>query len=121
MKTEPFTGRSAEMRKPTTWLASEDLMDTGKELIEVEIAGVFRHKDAEFDNGRKETVYALSFTGKDKQLVLNATNRKTLVNMFGTTEVKKWIGKKIKLYVKEGVRMMGKTTRGIRIKDESTT
>jgi len=119
MKSEPFTGRSAEMRKATNWLSSEDLMDTGKDEIEVEIAGVFKHKDAKFDDGRTETVYALAFAGKEKQLILNATNRKILVNMFGTTKVADWIGKKVKLYVKDGVRLGKTITRGIRIVDQS--
>lgn len=119
METESFAGRSAEMRKDTPWLASEDLMDLGKEPV-VEIAGVFKHKNAVFDDGRKDTVYALAFKGGKKQLVLNATNRKRLVDMFGTTKVDQWIGKKIRLYVEDGVRKpggaRGETTRGIRVR-----
>ncbi len=119
METEKFTGRSAEMRKDTPWLSSEDLMDVGKD-VEVEISGVFKHKNAVFDDGRKDTVYALAFKGKTKQLVLNATNRKRLVAMFGTTKVDQWIGKKISLYVEDGVRKpggaRGETTCGIRVR-----
>jgi len=117
MKSDPFHGRSAEMRKPTNWLASEDLLDLGP--VPVVIEGVFKHVDAEFDGGRKETVYALKFKDKQKQLVLNATNRKTLVDMFGTTKVDQWIGKTITLVVVDNVRKpggkRGETTTGIRI------
>jgi hypothetical protein len=118
MKTEPFTGKSPEMKKPTPWLASEDLLDAGD--VKVTISGVFKHKDAKFDDGRVETVFALAFAGKERQLVLNATNRKTLVDKFETTDVKAWIGKEIVLYVDRDVRKPGggKSERccGIRIR-----
>jgi hypothetical protein len=110
---QPFEGRSAEMKKDSPWLASEDIM--GLE-IEVEIEKVFRHQDVEFDAGRKEkTVYSIAFVGKKKQLVLNSTNRKTLVAKFGVN-VKDWAGKKATLYVDQNVRLMGKKVCGIRIK-----
>ena len=118
MKTEPFTGKSPEMRKDSPFLSSEDLLDAGD--VKVVIEGVFRHKDAIFDDGRKETVYAISFVGKQRQLVLNNTNRKTLVAKFGTTKVSDWIGKEVTLHVVSGVRKpggaKGETTTGIRIK-----
>jgi hypothetical protein len=118
MKSEPFDGKSPAMKKDTPWISSEDLLDAGE--VAVEIEGVFKHVDAEFDEGRKETVYSLAFKGKQRQLILNATNRKTLVNKFGTTDVKKWIGQTITLYVKKDVRKpggkRGETTCGIRVK-----
>jgi len=119
MDGEDFVGRSAEMRKSTPWLASEDLMDLGQDVI-VEIEKVRHYKDAVFDDGRKEEVWSLKFKGKQKELVLNATNRKKLVSMFGTTKVPEWVGKKITLYVEDGIRKpggkRGETTTGIRIR-----
>lgn len=119
METEEFAGRSAEMRKESPWLASEDLMDLDRD-VEVEIEGVYKHKGATFDDGRKEDVFALKFKGKQKQLVLNATNRRKLVSLFNTTKVQEWIGKKISLYVDYNVRKIGgrkgETTCGIRIR-----
>lgn len=119
MESEPFSGRSAEMRKPTPWLSSEDLMDIGRD-VEVEIEAVFLHRGAVFDDGRKEDVYALKFKGKEKQLVLNATNRKRLVDLFGTTKTQEWAGKRIALYVEHGIRKpggkRGETTTGIRVR-----
>ena len=119
MQSESFQGRSAEMRKESPWLSSEDLMDIGHN-VEVEIEGVFRHQDAVFDDGRKATVFALKFKGRAKQLVLNATNRKRLVELFDTTKVQTWIGKTIRLYVDPNVRKPGgsrrEMTRGIRIR-----
>ena len=118
MESQPFDGTSPEMKKPSPWLASEDLLDRGP--VAVEIEQVYRHRDAVFDDGRKETVYALKFKDRQKQLILNATNRKRLVEMFGSTQVKTWIGKKIGLYVDPDVRKpggaRGETCCGIRIR-----
>lgn len=114
MQSQKFEGHSADMRKPTNWLASEDLMDKGD--VKVTIEGVYKHVDAMFDNGRKETVFSLKFVGAKKELVLNATNRKTLVKKFGTPDVTKWAGKEIALYVEKGVKFQGKETTGIRIR-----
>lgn len=113
-KGEAFEGRSAEMKKETPWLSSEDLMDLGD--VKVTIEGCFRHTNVEFDAGRKEKqIHTIKFKGKSKQLVLNSTNRKTLVQKFGTN-VKDWKGKEVMLWVDKNVRMMGKTVSGIRIK-----
>jgi endo-1,4-beta-mannosidase len=113
MKTEPFDGRASEMRK-STWLASEDLAGLGD--VEVEILRVHRNHDVEFEAGRKEkVVYSLEFKGANRQLVLNSANRKRLAGLFGS-DVKAWSGKKVKLYVDTNVKLMGKTTSGIRIR-----
>jgi hypothetical protein len=118
MKSEPFDGKSPAMKKDTPWLSAEDLLDAGE--VAVEIEGVWKHTDAVFDDARKETVHALQFKGKQRQLILNATNRKTLVAKFGTTDVKKWIGQSITLYVQKDVRKpggkRGETTCGIRVR-----
>lgn len=110
---EVFEGRSSEM-KESPWLASEDLMDVGD--VTVKIVACHRYRDVEFDKGRKEsTVYTLQFEGKTKQLVLNNTNRKTLVAKYGTN-VKEWADKEVVLYVDKNVRFAGKRVCGIRIK-----
>ena len=113
-KSQVFEGRSAEMKKDSPWLASEDLIGLGD--VKVVIESVFRHADVEFDAGRKEkVVYSVKFKGKSKQLVLNSTNRKTLVGKFGVN-VKDWADKEVILYVDPNVRMMGKVVPGVRIK-----
>ena len=109
-----FEGRSAEMKKDSPWLASEDLQDLGD--VKVIIEAVYRHADVEFDAGRKEKwVYSLKFQGKQKQLVLNSTNRKAIVGHYGT-DVSKWKGKELTLYVDPDVRLMGKKVCGIRVR-----
>lgn len=114
MKTTEYTGTSAGMRQETPWLASEDIMEPGS--VEVTIERCYHHVGAEFDEGRKEDVYALAFRGKTKQLVLNATNRKTIVAALGV-DVRKWVGATCTLYVHGPFRAFGRMTHGIRIKD----
>ncbi len=114
MSSEQYEGRTAAMRT-SPWLASEDLDGLGE--VEVSIEAVYLHKDAVMQDGRKQPkLYSIKFVGKERQLVLNATNRKTIVGKYGTN-VKDWAGKKVVLFVKDGVRCpSGGTTKGIRIK-----
>lgn len=109
-----YEGRTAAMRS-SPWLASEDLDGLGD--VEVTIEAVYQHKDAVMQDGRKQPkLFAVKFTGKERQLVLNATNRKTLAARFGS-DCKAWKGQKVFLCVKDGVRNpAGGTTKGIRIK-----
>ena len=111
MKSSEFEGRSAEMKKATPWLASEDIL--GIAPVKVTVEKCFLHKQAEFDGGRKEDVYALKFQGKTKQLVMNSTNRRMMVSLFGPN-VKDWEGKTVELIVVD-CKMMGKDVQGIRI------
>jgi hypothetical protein len=113
--TESFDGRSAAMRK-SQWLAVENI-DGIPDGVAVEIEDVLMHKNVEMDAGRKEPkLFSLKFKGKELQLVLNATNRKKLVEHFGVM-TKDWRGKSITLYVQDGVRCpSGGKTKGIRIK-----
>lgn len=112
--TQEFDGLASQMRQ-SQWMACEDL--DGFTEAKCTIEHVWLHRNVSFEEGRKQDkVYSLGFKGKAKQLVLNATNRRRLVALFGskTTE---WIGQTITLYVKDGVRSpKGGTTRGIRIR-----
>ena len=109
---EEFEGRSGEM-KVSQWLSSEDIQGQN---VKVTVAACRKHKDVQFDQGRREdTVFALEFRGKGKQLVLNSTNRKRMVELFGNN-VKDWKDQEITLYVNENVRFAGKKVCGIRIK-----
>lgn len=114
MNTQKFEGRSAEMKKDTPWLAVEDIEGLGDVIVEIE--AVYKHSDVEFEAGRKEkAVYSMSFKGGKKQLILNSTNRVMLKDHFGSN-VKDWIGKKITLYVQDGVRLKNRLVKGIRCK-----
>lgn len=113
MQSQVYEGKSSAMRVNTCWLASEDIIDAGD--VKVTIEAVFKNLNAEFDQGRKEKVcFSLKFKGADKQMIVNNTNRKILVAMFGT-DTKKWRGQQITLYVTE-VKAFGGMRPGIRIR-----
>jgi hypothetical protein len=116
MKTETYTGKVSGM-KTSPWLASEDLLGISPQ--QVVIAGVYKHEDIPMDGGRKEKLlFAIGFEKIQKQLILNATNRKALSRQFGA-DTKQWIGKTVTLFVKDGVRKpggrAGETCTGLRI------
>lgn len=111
---EVYEGPSGGLKKETIWLASEDI-GLNKE-VKVKIQDVERYKNVTFDAGRVEPkVAALRFEKTEKRMVLNATNRKTLVKMFGM-DTKEWRGKEIVLWVDPNVKMKGEKVGGIRIK-----
>jgi len=115
---EEYTGSVSDM-KSSEWLASTDIAGLGD--VPVEIEKVVRSTDVKMDGGRTEKeIFSLKFKGKDKKMVLNATNRKTLAKMF-SANVAKWKGQKIKLYVQDGVRNPkgGEPVQGLRIKLET--
>lgn len=108
-----YTGASGGLKKPSPWLASEDI---GAAQVRVVIEAVEIYKGVEFDQGRvEESIGALKFQGKEKRMILNSTNRKALVNLYGM-ETRDWIGKPVLLVVDTKVRMMGKIVAGLRIK-----
>jgi hypothetical protein len=116
MQSTPYTGKVSGM-KTSPWLASEDLLGVGP--VKVKIAAVVQNNDVEMEGGRKETcLFSLAFSGIPKQMILNATNRRTLSAAFGA-DTKQWIDQQIELYVQDGIRKPGKgggTTTGLRIK-----
>lgn len=115
MTSEEFIGRSAEMRV-SPWLAAEDIDGLGD--VKVTIAKVRKHANVEFEQGRKkEVAYSLGFEGKQRELLLNSTNRKTITAMFGP-EIKDWKGKSITLYIDPNVKLKGQTVKGIRIRNK---
>jgi len=115
MSEEEYTGSVSDM-KSSEWLASSDIIGLGD--VQVTIESVVKSTDVKMDGGRTEKeIFSLKFKGKDKKMVLNATNRKTLAKMFSAS-VKKWKGQKVKLYVEDGVRNPkgGSPVQGLRIK-----
>lgn len=108
-----YTGPSGGLKKESAWLASEDI---GEREVTVTIDEVEIYTDVVFDAGRKEArVGALKFTGKDKRMILNSTNRKALVRLFGM-ETKDWRGKSVVLYVDSNVRLGKERVSGLRIR-----
>lgn len=120
MTTQPtpkiYTGPSGGLKKDSQWLASEDI-GTREIVVTIEHAEIYN--DVAFDAGRKEAkVSALKFAGKEKRMILNATNRKTLVRLYGM-DTAQWQGKPVTLFVDMRVRQVGGGYGpGIRIKSE---
>lgn len=105
MKTEIYDGPITAMRT-SPWLASEDLLDRPGMNAHVTIECVHKHNDAKMQDGRKEAeIFTLKFAGKAKEMVINATNRKTLLAVFGP--IKEWTGKEIEIYVDQNVKLVG--------------
>jgi hypothetical protein len=122
MKTTQYTGKVSGM-KSSPWLASEDLLGISPQ--QVVISGIFQHEDVPMDGGRKEKLlFAVGFEKIGKQMILNATNRKSLSRQFGA-DTKAWIGKSVSLFVQDGIRKpggrAGDTTTGLRIIDPGTS
>ena len=115
MNTTQYTGKVSGM-KTSPWLASEDLLGIGSANVEIE--SVLKNENVAMDAGRVEAMlFSLAFKGMPKQMILNATNRRTLSAAFGA-DTKQWVGRKIEIYVQDGIRKPGKgggTTTGLRI------
>ena len=68
--------------------------------------------------GKKETCPVVEWKEKEKPFILNKTNAKILTTVYGTPYKEDWIGKRVQLYSKSGVRSVdGGTTDGLRIRD----
>lgn len=117
MQIEDYTGSSSAMRD-SKFLACEDIEGLGD--VTVEIEGVKRVADAAVQDGRKLNGFALKFKGKDKMMVTNATNTKSLTRAFGV-DTKKWAGQKVIIYIQDNVKSpKGGITRGLRVKVDTT-
>jgi len=130
METKPYTGKVMGM-KTSPWLASEDLEGLGKVggnvrgSVKVKISGVFKNENVTLDGGRVEKcLFSVSFEGISKQMILNATNRKSLTKAFGA-DTKKWIGGEIQLIAQDGIQKPGEKkgvlTTGLRFVSENAS
>jgi hypothetical protein len=115
MSEKPYTGTVTGMKQASKFLASEDLIGAGE--VTLEITGVFEHTGETMQDGRAKDLFSISFAKIPKRMVLNATNRRTLAMAFGK-DVKNWSGKKVGVYVQDGIRNPkgGETVTGLRIK-----
>ena len=115
MSEKQFTGKVSQMKQASRFLASEDFIGLGE--VELTITGIYEHADEVMQDGKKKSFFSIGFNDKPKRMVLNATNRKTLAACFGA-DTKNWIGKKVNLFVKDGIRNPagGETVCGLRLK-----
>lgn len=113
---KPYDGPSG-IGRDSHWLTHEDLLP-GRD-VSVQIAEVVLYPEVKFEGGRIRTNYlGLRFTGKDRVLGLNATNRKMLCKMFGSV-TKAWRGQSIALYVTT-TQMAGETKQCVRIREQKS-
>jgi hypothetical protein len=109
----PYRGPSGIARE-SLWLTAEDLTEGTDTILTVE--DVIARKDVVYQGGRKKPMaLTLKFKGRQRELALNATNRKRMNVLFGY-ETAGWVGKTIALFVDPNVLMAGETVRAVRIR-----
>ena len=97
-----YTGPSG-IARDSQWLTNEDIPHDKDTIVEIE--RVILHQSLTLQGGRQESnKLALQFVGKKRQLLLNATNRKTMNLLFNTNKTGEWWGKRIMLGVEQNVR-----------------
>lgn len=95
--------------RDSLWLTNEDVPHDRDTVVQIE--AVVLRKGVKFQGGRtKANNLSLRFVGKSRELALNATNRKTLAALFQSNNTAEWFGKRIALYVEQGVRRPDGTT-----------
>lgn len=101
--------------RDSVWLTYEDLVE-GRDAP-VKIVDVLLYPSVKFQGGRTRiNALGLRFEGKQRVLLLNATNRKVLNKAFSNI-AKSWKGQTVVLYVAE-TSMAGETVKCVRIRDQ---
>lgn len=102
--------------RESEWLASSDLIATGKESVVFTITCMEVHEGAEMGQGRRIDGGSISFDKVKRKLFLNSTNRKAIRRLFGD-KAEDIIGQKVTVYVDHKVRGFGgECVDGLRIK-----
>lgn len=68
--------------------------------------------------GKKEQCTICTFRESEKPMILNRTNCKAITKAYNTPHVEDWIGKRISIFVQQGIKVGTETTDGLRIKDQ---
>jgi hypothetical protein len=87
--------------------------EVGDRKIRTKIARI-RKQALQQQGGGTKTKFIVSFATVDKEMVLNATNKTTLVDALGRSPAD-WIGAEVGLLT-EPTNMAGKPTRGLRLR-----
>ena len=67
------------------------------------------------EDSRKEECIIVTFVEKQKPMILNATNAKTITKMYKTPYVEEWQGRKIQLYAAT-IKAFGEQMEALRIR-----
>lgn len=97
-----YKGPSGIARE-STWLTNEDLPHDRDTVVTIE--SVTLRRNVTFQGGRNKGIaLSLRFAGKARELLLNATHRKTLAALFESNECGAWFGKRVALFVEQDIR-----------------
>ena len=89
--------------RDSLWLTNEDIPHDRDTVVTID--AVVRRDNVKFQGGRSKPVtLSLRFVGKQRELALNATNRKTLAALFASNNTGEWYGKRVALFVEQDVR-----------------
>ena len=106
-KGQEYKGPSGIARE-SCWLTNEDIPHDRD--VTVTIESVVLRRGVKFQGGRtKDVSLSLKFVGKQRELALNATNRKVLAALYGPN-TGDWFSRKVALYVEQDVRRPDGTT-----------
>jgi hypothetical protein len=115
---QKFTGVAGRLRS-TPWITFE-MLSLDSDIV-VEIEEVRYRKRVEFARPGtklkdvKSDVGSLKFKNVDRELVLNATNLRSLIAAYGSSTAD-WYGKKVALFVDTKVKFGNKTVCAVRIR-----
>ncbi len=88
--------------RESVWLTNEDIPHDREAVVVID--AVVKRENLTMQEGRKKAIaLSLRFVGKERELMLNATNRKTLAALYGNS-CAGWFGKKVALFVEQDVR-----------------
>lgn len=97
-----YKGPSGIARE-SNWLTNEDIPHDRDSVVTIET--VIIRRNVQMQGGRpKNIALSLKFVGKSRELMLNATNRKTLAALFESNQCEAWFGKRVALFVEQDVR-----------------
>lgn len=96
-----YTGSTGAMRD-SLWLTNEDIPHDKDTTVTIEKINLRRGYKFKGSKGAKDT-YSLVFVGKKRELRVNATIRKTLNALTGSTVASAWKGMTIALFVQQDV------------------
>lgn len=103
----------AGLLKDSAWLSAETLPTDRDTILQIE--AVVRRAEVKFKSETKKGYGSLKFTGRDRQLGLNATNIRVLCALFGSN-TGDWFGKWVALYVDPNVNAFGQIVSAVRIR-----
>lgn len=97
-----YKGPSGIARE-SNWLTNEDIPHDRDSVVTIET--VIIRRNVQMQGGRPKSIaLSLKFVGKSRELMLNATNRKTLAALFESNQCEAWFGKRVALFVEQDVR-----------------